>query len=105
MAPAFSAYAMLKRFGQHRGPAAFVLLGSLLPMLVFRFRNSLSLIKRLNEPKSKGLSQSWSGCIFKYATSAFCVALMVLDVVWGRWALKLMREVLVQYGHRCTLKH
>merc|ERR1711990_977733 len=45
--PAFNLYAILKSFGRNHGLTGFVVLGSLLPLLRFRFANSCGLLRRL----------------------------------------------------------
>ena len=78
----------------HVGPAGFLVLASLLPLLRFRFQNALGLLKRLTGKENKELSESWPGRIFKWATCALCLALLALDVTWTRWVLRNMFTLL-----------
>merc|ERR1711904_225883 len=94
IAPFFNAYAFLTAFNRNRGMAGFVLLASLLPVLLFRSKNSFTLIRRLVGDDGEELNSSCGAVVFKYASIALCVALMVLDVQWTRWALTNMRKII-----------
>ena len=91
--PAFNAYAVLKRFNHHRGFPAFVILGSLLPLLHFRSVNSSTLLTRLLGKESTGLNSTTGGSLFRLSTCMLCLALMFLDVTWGKWVLLNMKKI------------
>ena len=99
VAPKFNAYAFLIAFNRNRGTAAFFLLAALLPVLVFRSNNSITLIKQLVRDRDD-IGSSLGAVVFKVASISLCVALMVLDVQWARWGLRTMQKCTARVGNR-----
>jgi len=99
--PAFNAYAFLKQFKKNRGIAGFVILGSLLPLLRFRFVTSSGLLRHLLGEKSKDLNDTIAGRVFKVATCLLCLALLSLDVTWTRWVLRNM--TMIVFGRKAKV--
>lgn len=86
--PAFNIYAFLKQIGQQNSLKALLVLLSVVPMLKFRVANSMTLLLRLlRGDGSPAIASSFIGLAFRWSISGLCIVLMVLDVVWMRWAL------------------
>lgn len=86
--PAFNVYAFLKQIGQHNSLKALLVLISIIPMLKFRVANSMTLLLRLlGGGGSPAIVRSFVGLVFRWSISGLCIALVVLDMVWMRWAL------------------
>ena len=94
VAPSFNLYGILKQFNRNHGVAALFTLASLMPLLLFRTINSLTLIKRLLSKEKKDLNVTYGGVIFKYATLCLCLALLSLDFTWTKWTLGHMKRIL-----------
>ena len=83
--PFFNTYALMKIFGS---PARYrrVILCATIPMLAYRFHNSLNLIRTIKATGAR--EQEVAIRSFKIATTLLCLSLMTLDVIWIRWAVR-----------------